>query len=69
MIEPFYNKINLRQQCELLGLNRSSLYYKARPENELNLKLTNMIDEQVVYRDTLLYGVPQKAIAIQRGIN
>jgi len=31
MINPKYKKISVRRQCNLLGLNRSSLYYQPRP--------------------------------------
>ena len=44
----------MRRQCDLVGLNRSSLYYEAAPESELNLKLMRMIDEQ--YLQTPFYG-------------
>jgi putative transposase len=33
-IEPEYPKIPMIRQCELLGLNRSSLYYKAQGETD-----------------------------------
>jgi putative transposase len=39
-------EISVRRQCELVGLNRSSLYYEAAPESELNLKLMRLMDEQ-----------------------
>ena len=37
--------LSVRQQCELLGLNRSTLYYEAVPWNEGDLQLMNLIDE------------------------
>jgi putative transposase len=36
----------LRRQCELLGLNRSSLYYEAATETKENLELMRLLDEQ-----------------------
>jgi len=42
------------KQCKLLGLSRSSYYYKPTPESELNLRLMKMIDEQ--YLITPFYG-------------
>lgn len=36
--------LSVRQQCELLGLNRSTLYYEAVPWNEGDLQLMNLID-------------------------
>lgn len=38
-------RLSLRQQCELLGLARSSLYYEVRPETEENLALMRRLDE------------------------
>lgn len=38
-------KFNITEQCELLGLNRTSLYYKPVPVSEKKLKILNRIDE------------------------
>jgi putative transposase len=46
---------SIRQQCELLGLNRSSLYYQPVGESEDNLRLMRLLDEQ--YTRTPFYGV------------
>lgn len=46
---------SLRQQCELLGINRSSLYYRPMGESEENLHLMRLLDEQ--YTRTPYYGV------------
>ena len=35
----------MRRQCELLGLDRSGLYYEAVGENEQNLRLMRLLDE------------------------
>ena len=37
--------VSVRKQCELLELNRSSLYYEPVPISEENLHLMNVIDE------------------------
>jgi putative transposase len=37
---------SIRQQCELLGLHRSTYYYQAATESAENLELMRMIDEQ-----------------------
>jgi putative transposase len=42
------------QQCELLGLARSSYYYEPVPESEDNLLLMRLLDEQ--YTRTPFYG-------------
>lgn len=45
LIEAEHEKISVRRQCELLGISRSGLYYKARGENGYNLQLMREIDE------------------------
>lgn len=46
--------LSVRQQCELLGLNRSTVYYTPAGETEENLCLMRRIDEQ--YLKTPFYG-------------
>ena len=46
--------ISLRRQCELLGVNRSGLYYEPLGESEENLTLMRLLDEQ--YTRTPFYG-------------
>ena len=55
LIEPQEPTFSLRKQCELLGLNRSSLYYQPVGENAENLNLMRLLDEQ--YTRTPYYGV------------
>jgi putative transposase len=38
--------LSVRRQCELLGLNRSSLYYEPAAETTENLRLMRLIDEE-----------------------
>jgi putative transposase len=38
--------LSVRRQCELVGLNRSTLYYEPAPETAENLELMRLIDEQ-----------------------
>lgn len=40
LIEPENEKIRVRRQCQLLGLNRSSFYHEPQEEKEENLKCT-----------------------------
>jgi len=54
-IEPGHKKIPIYRQCELLGLNRSSLYYKPSGQTEYNEQLMRLIDEQ--YIKTPCYGI------------
>ena len=46
--------MSITQQCELLGLARSSYYYESVPEREENLLLMRLLDEQ--YTRTPFYG-------------
>jgi putative transposase len=46
--------LSIRRQCELLGVNRSVLYYEPVGESEENLQLMRMIDEQ--YTRAPFYG-------------
>lgn len=38
--------LSIREQCQLLALNRSNLYYEPLPESQENLALMRMIDEE-----------------------
>ena len=42
------------QQCALLGVNRSSLYYRANEASEADLSLMDEMDRQ--YLETSFYG-------------
>jgi putative transposase len=55
LVEPGHAQLSLRQQCQLLGLPRSSLYYSAQPVDEEDLALMRLLDEQ--YLRTPFYGV------------
>ncbi len=46
MIDINNENLSVRKQCELLSLNRSSLYYQALGENEYNLLLMRLLDEE-----------------------
>jgi putative transposase len=50
LIEPAHPELSVRRQCELLGLNRSSLYYEPAGETADNLRLMRLIDEQYTAR-------------------
>jgi putative transposase len=54
-IESANKKIPVYRQCELPGLNRSSLYYKSRCDTGYNEMLMKMIDKQ--YVRTPFYGI------------
>jgi putative transposase len=46
--------ISIRRQCELLGVNRSGLYYEPAGESDENLALMRLLDEQ--YTRAPFYG-------------
>ena len=45
LVDSKLNEISVARQCELMELNRSSLYYEPKPVSEYDLKLMNRIDE------------------------
>lgn len=55
LVDPQDGLFSVRQQCGLLGFNRSSLYYRPKGESEENLVLMRLLDEQ--YTRTPCYGV------------
>jgi putative transposase len=54
LIDVGHAEISVRRQCELLGLNRSSLYYEPTAESAENLRLMRLLDEQ--YTACPFYG-------------
>lgn len=59
-MEPGHECLSVQRQCELLGLARSSWYYKPVPEDPEDLRLMRLIDEQ--YTRTPFYGVRRMVI-------
>lgn len=55
-VDPACSQLSIRKQCDLLGLNRSTLYYMGSPAIETadNLDIMSLIDKQ--YLDTPFYG-------------
>ncbi len=53
------------RQCELLGLNRSTLYYRERGPNGDDLEMMRLLDEQ--YTETPFYGYRRMTIYL-RGV-
>jgi len=49
--------LSIRRQCELLELNRSSVYYEAVGENDENLQIMRLMDEEFLEHPT--HGVIQ----------
>lgn len=51
------DQLSIRHQCDLLGVNRSSIYYKPQGESDENLILMRLMDEYHLAHPT--YGVLQ----------
>jgi putative transposase len=64
MIERQNHKLSIRKQCELLGINRSRLYYKPRIVSDEDLTIMNLIDEQ--YTETPFYGIRRMTAYLRR---
>ncbi len=63
MVEPENRRISLSRQCELLGLNRSNLYYAPRAESVEDAELMRLLDDQ--YTKTPFYGYRRMTIYLQ----
>jgi putative transposase len=46
LVEADHPHLSVRRQCQLLGLNRSTLYYDPAPETQENLRLMALIDQE-----------------------
>jgi putative transposase len=56
--------IPITRQCELLGLNRSSFYYRPRPVSDVNLHLMELMD--LLYTRDPSSGVPRLTKYLRR---
>ncbi|MDF1512343.1 MAG: IS3 family transposase, partial [Anaerolineae bacterium] len=63
MIELQNSVLSVGRQCELLGLNRSTLYYTPAQEDALNLELMRLIDAQ--FLKTPFYGYRKMTIFLR----
>ncbi len=55
MVEPGHSKLSVLQQCILLGISKSSFYYRPVGESEFNLTIMRIMDE--THMDCPFYGV------------
>ncbi len=55
MIQIGHPGLSVRRQCDLLGIDRSGLYYEPAGPSSQNLALMRLLDEQ--YTRTPFYGV------------
>jgi len=64
LVEWDQGELSIRRQCELLGLNRSSLYYEPAQESEYNMELMRLIDAQ--YTKMPFYGYRRMTAYLRR---
>jgi putative transposase len=62
-VEPDNKKISVVRQCELLGINRSTIYYRQRAENTEDAEIMRLLDEQ--YTETPFYGYRRMKVYLQ----
>ena len=62
-VEPENTKISIARQCEILGLNRSTIYYRERPQSDEDLELMRLIDEQYTLRP--FYGYRRMTVYLR----
>src|SRR5260370_3792070 len=53
-IDPTHPRLSIQQQCELLGVPRSTYYYQPLPESAENLRLLRQLDR--LYLKCPFYG-------------
>ena len=63
LVEPDNERISVLRQCQLLGLNRTGLYYRGRTESAEDAELMRLIDEQ--YTITPFYGYRRMTVYLQ----
>jgi putative transposase len=64
MIDKTNKKITMTRQCELAGINKSSLYYERRKEPQSNLELMKRID--ILHTEHPYYGSRRLQQVLQR---
>ncbi len=67
MLEPISLELSLKAQAELLGLSRSSLYYRPMPPSPEEVAIKHHIDE--IYACLLFYGSRRITGSTQPGRN
>ena len=64
LIDIKHPRLSVLRQCDLLGLPRSSLYYRAQGEDGYNQQLMRLIDRQ--YTSTPFFGVRRITAMLRR---
>jgi putative transposase len=54
MVEPAHQSLSIAEQCRLIGISRSTIYYKKRHERKENLNLMERIDK--LHTDFITWG-------------
>jgi putative transposase len=49
MIRKGHSKMSIASQCRMLSIHRSGVYYKPKPETDLNLELMRQMDEHYLH--------------------
>ena len=63
-IDVNHPSIPVSRQCQLLGLSRSSVYYRPRGDSALNEQLMRLIDQQYLAR--LIYGAQRMTVHLRQ---
>lgn len=64
VVEPGHEQLSVVRQCDLIGMSRSSWYYRPRGESERNLDLMRVIDK--AYLKMPWYGSRQMTRHLKR---
>jgi len=62
LIESHHPALSIRRQCELIGLNRATFYWRAAGETPLNLELMQLIDRE--YTRAPFYGYRKMTVRL-----
>jgi putative transposase len=63
MVKPDYPELSIQNQCQLLGISRSSYYYQPQDISDEELRLLRLLDEQ--YLKTPFYGSRKMTIYLR----
>ena len=62
-VEPDNLEISVVRQCQLLGINRSTIYYRGRAQSVEDVELMRLLDIQ--YTETPFYGYRRMTVYLQ----
>jgi putative transposase len=62
-IDPAHPRLGIQQQCELLGVPRSTYYYQPQPESAENLRLMRQLDQ--LYMKLPFFGSRKMAVELE----